>query len=379
MKIPSKIYLNKRNMPVYLSIFGMVFVLVGLPLRYYSLVSIGTMSIVISAGWCFFNLCTKNYGRGIIFPVVILLVITFMSFFSSFPIKLRSIVHLISFLELPILTAYCGKQQTKSVRKTVYCIFWMLSLFWIILSFTNKAYVFRTEYGDGTISELTLSYQNPNQISMYLMATLFILTSGVYFFKSTIVRNVFRLPALVVFTLIIKTGSRTCIILAIIFLLYDILCNRIKNNLNVIPILLFPAIFAIFILFFGKIYENIKIMGDAFDTGRIYIYQSVFRDYSLSKFLFGDFSKYQFSNLHNGYVSILASTGILVLGYFIWFIYTLLREIQKINVYKYQKLAFAGLLLIIVHSSTESAMLVTGSAYAVIFMALSIVSTQIKE
>lgn len=120
-------------------------------------------------------------------------------------------------------------------------------------------------------------------------------------------------------------------------------------------------------------------MGEAFDTGRFSIYTRVFRNYSIIDFLFGDFSRYRFDNLHNGYLSIMATVGVPSMVLFISLLYQKTTALLNYISQRHQRLAYIGLLFLIMHMAFEAAFFTAGSVYAVSVLILVWLSNETQE
>ena len=167
--------------------------------------------------------------------------------------------------------------------------------------------------------------------------------------------------------LIFQTQSRTCIILTIaIFILWILKRIDKTNNAFIAFCFIFPAAMAGVLLLGGERVQEWIILEEKFDTGRIYLLERVLKDLSLGEFLLGDFSRWIGNNLHNSYFTIFAIFGALGLGTYIVFLWKMVqdyfKQIDKKSLSS--MIAFLGILVVIVHGSTEAALLTSGMVYA---------------
>ena len=168
--------------------------------------------------------------------------------------------------------------------------------------------------------------------------------------------------------MILLTQSRTCILLSIfIFLAY--LCPKLLKISNKWIILAFalPFLSMIFQILFPDFFENIKILGESADTGRINLWLAFYNSTSFFDLVFGDISTYGGANMHNSYLSIIASFGIIVLIFFIIFLkksYSYYYKLLQRDGPNSQKIAFWGMLCVIVHGCSEATFLVSGAVFA---------------
>lgn len=109
----------------------------------------------------------------------------------------------------------------------------------------------------------------------------------------------------------------------------------------------------------------VEFIGESLFNGREEIYARYFDNLDVFNFLFGDYVKFHFDNMHNGYVSIAATVGIVALGSYIVFLKAnLYRNLWKLEDTFTDKVAFTGFLCTLMYTSTEAAMIVGGSNYA---------------
>lgn len=366
---------QKSGLPIYISLIAMLAILIGQPWQNSMLISIGTWTIIFSVTLSFLVSLSWKIKAKHLFLLLFLLCISLFSMLASGAISYRSIVAALCFIELPMGLFYTDDRVKTKVCKAVYLVFYALSFYHIYLRFTNLAFLYRTEENSVLIEGLTLGYPNPNQTGMFLMVTFFILASGICFFRSKLIKLLFLLNSLFIAYLILETSSRVCIILLIAFVLSFVFQKRIKIKPWLIKVsFISPIVFLAFIMFFESIYEGWSILGDSFETGRFGLYSEAFNAVGAKNYLFGNFAAISFQNTHNAYLSIFGTVGIVGLVVFVTFLYFKFRDISFLVKMNHQKIAYIGLLLLLVHSSVEAAFFTSGSVYAVLVISLSCLS-----
>lgn len=112
-------------------------------------------------------------------------------------------------------------------------------------------------------------------------------------------------------------------------------------------------------------------LGDVFDTGRLLIYSDVLHSMDLKSFFLGQYS-YRFSNLHNLYVSLFATVGLLGTVVFAGLYFFVNKQLSRAYKTNPAKVAYIAICLYMFHASVESAMFLLGSVYAAIIISLYI-------
>ena len=222
------------------------------------------------------------------------------------------------------------------------------------------------------MEELTLSYHNPNEASMYLTCCLFVLMIGITFYKQIWIKVLFAVNAIYMVYLINLTQSRAGIISALIAIIMFV-CNKwIKINKIFTRIaLVIPLVMAVLIYFFNEQLTEIKILGESMETGRKGVFEQLFSVLEFTEIFTGDFATHPFDNFHNVYISIFATIGIFgVLCYVFYFEKTLFLIAEKKDLTSYSKAACIGVLTLLVYSSVEATIFTGGSAYAMCFVGI---------
>ncbi len=366
-------------LPVYLALIGMAMIVVGEPVKQLRLVSLGTWTIFVSAFACVVVMMSK---RSIKENVLLLLLCAFsgLSMVIAKSFVHTSFVSLFCFWELPIFLFYIKGGYRKQLTAFIYILFFLFGVFFITRAFADNAYIIIGPYGPVKNEDLMLGYSNPNKTSMYLIGTFFVLTSGVFYFRKWVLKIPFALLAGYMFSLILKTNSRMGLIMSVFFLCLFVFPKVFAKSKTVkLLVVLVPLVFFMFVVFGEAIHSKLTILGESFDGNRGVIYEEVLGALSGVELFFGDFGKYKFDNMHNGYVGILASTG--YVGLFL-FMLCLLERLFYTNAFverAYQKIATYAFLVLIAYSSVEAAIFDSGSSFAMILVALYALITEKEE
>lgn len=361
-----RLIINENSL-LYCIIISAITIILCEPFEYKFLGSLGTICIFICTIliFVFKYFIKKNKMKLYDYILFFLLAFSFISFVYSGEIEYNNLVPFLCFIEFPILFTTFDKKNRK-LEKFIYIFYYILSLFYIYLNFTDLAYKFENKFGVSQAEFLTLGFSNPNQTAMYLCFNFFILIIGINNFNNKFFKLLFILNSLIIYILICKTLSRTAIFIATFYFIVVFLKKQSIFNKVLRKIALFvPIIFVIFILFFTDFYSDLIIMNEQFDTGRHYIFQNALIEFkNFETIIFGDYHQFALQNLHNSLFSIFAGFGIIVTFLFITLIYIKLNCCEKKYCYS---TALLGFLMLIVYSSVEAAFVISGSFYAVSF------------
>ena len=214
-----------------------------------------------------------------------------------------------------------------------------------------------------------------------MMVCLFIVVSAMFYYKSNrLIRNVALIEACFLGFLIYKTDCRAVIVICLAVVVY-MFC---RTSIHIQPLLLsavfvIPIIYTIAIICFPSL-AYIEFMGDTIENGRLYITFEYIESLDVFDFMFGNFGKYQLSNMHNGMLSVVASLGIVVFGVYFLGLYFAYKRILSGASGKRDFIPLAlGMLGIIIHSIAEAAPLVAGSVYAASIFMLAYLTAPEKE
>lgn len=277
-----------------------------------------------------------------------------------------NITALCAFFALPVMLMY-GLNYTipAKVKPVVLIANIGASMIFILLYFSGLRHAFDTYYGVRYIGSVTLGYPNPNQTAMYLFVCAVNLFAALFYFKKKTLRILIGADLLLMLYMLNKTDSRTAILMVVLVaFLCVILWKRKLSQVWVNIALLAPLIYAILAQYLFPYFDEIMILGESLFNGREDIYDRYFNNLSLSTFLFGDFNRFRFQNLHNGYVAIAATIGIVGLVSFVSLLKNALAGIGDVRLKEYEKIAAIAFLCIIVYTCTEAAFFVGSVNYA---------------
>lgn len=286
------------------------------------------------------------------------------------------IIRLWCYLALPIYFLYIDYlKPNKTMINFTFVIFFLISINFILLSFTKYRYAGYENFIGTKSAWLTLGYDNPNQTGMYLLITLIILYCAWNYYTKKILKALILIDILYMGKLLFETSSRTCILVGILitaavllktgeFILYK---KRYTVSLfTVTGCLLLPTAF---LFLYPYLYNNglirfFEIGGKTDFSSRSIIFSQVLSDLK-GHFLFGDFSTYLLQNTHNGILSVLSSLGIVgLIAFYIYYFRAYFNMIENGLRSRAAYTAFIGLLGVFIHASAEGALITGGSMYA---------------
>jgi hypothetical protein len=308
------------------------------------------------------------YRTGQLILIILMVCFSFVSYVLSDGVGLYSyIIHIWCYMALPFYFLYLDYlTPDRRLLHFIYLLSILSSLVFIGLSFSSYSYMGYEDYEGGAGACLTLGYDNPNQTAMYLVITLIILYSAIFYYRSVWMKAILLADCSYLVFLLTKTNSRICIFIGLL-LTVQILLRRRSNaaRLTVIGYMLLPVVF---LLVYASFYNEINVfLNDTYritqDTRGI-MFETILSSMK-DNFIFGDFSSYQLPNAHNGVLSIYASLGIV--GLLLYYLYMLRAYFHIISGglnHKVAYTAFLGLLAVFIHACVESSFLTAGSMYA---------------
>ena len=367
--------------PIYVMLMGMLAIQIATPWRVSAIMSLGTWMIIISIMISFFlALITRKIDNLSLAMLAALAVFLCVSVILSFSLKYQNLVAALSFLEIPLVMTTYSRCRDKNVRRAIYVSFIFLSIYYQIISFTSVANIYYTEYGSKQMKFLTLGYDNPNETAMHLLVCFFVLMIFLGELKNIFAKIFLIADIVMILRLVFLTMSRTSYLVVIFFVIVYIFFKKIPlPRFTELIFFCLPLVFVIITYLFRVAGIDISFLGETFDTGRVDIYTSVFENFDILIFLFGKYD-FLFSNLHNGFVSIFATIGIIGVIAFYVFLYIKIRSIRNYIDDRFtQKMAFVGLLCMVAYTSTEAAFLTAGGTFAVAFLSVYFIGAFSKE
>ncbi len=354
-------------------IVGLTMILVFEPLNVTLLSGLGVWIIFIAVTLIFIVAVVENrtFADAITLAAALLAAVGIISMTVCNQISYKSLVALVSVLEIPLFMMSVKRISSKKIVTLIYGSFVCVSLFYIVLSFTSAAHRFKNEYGVSQANFLTLGYGNPNKTGMLLFGCVAVLLSYFHYADGFRKKMLIASDIAYMLFLIYRTRSRVCIVVSVLLLL----CSFVKKRkligsfgriCYIVPVLFVPLYMIV-----PERLLRLKLFGDAFDTGRSLIYAEVLNGIDPKSFLIGEYS-YRFSNQHNLYVSLFATVGILGVVAFAVLYFAADKRMSKAYESNSAKIAYAAICLYMLHSSVESAMFLSGSVYAAVIISLYI-------
>lgn len=247
-------------------------------------------------------------------------------------------------------------------------IFWITLVIAVLISiFSLMPFAYWRD--DGTTSPyLTLYLGNSNYTGMMLMSVLCLLWATSYGEKHYWL--VFPMSAFLLY-LIVRSGSRTCIVGATVFTILSLFrSDRPINRMIVFVCMAFPVVFVPLYLW---LYDNsrdlgVKLLGKSLFTGR----ENTFTEYLAylqrpAQWFVGNLCEARLQNAHNAPLAVLCSFGIVGAILFFSLFYSTVWTNNKVINHPTAHTAVAALLAICVASCGEASMFMGGFP-GVVFM-----------
>ena len=372
---------------VLISCVCLVIQLYAIPFKRTSLMSLANQGLlwswVLGAGYLIVKKMTKSIPFQLIHVLSLVVFVIFScaaSFIQGGATAKENITAMLNFLVLPIMFLYCALFGISDHAKKIALITnFVLSLLFIYLFNSDKAYLYPTKYDfEHQINAATLGYPNPNQTAMYLFVCTVNLFISFLYVKKKPIKCLLILDLVYVAYIMYQTESRTAVlVLCLVIALAVLMLYRPIPKVWVKLVLLIPFLYVLFAQFWAGVFEGVTFMGQDVLTGREQIYNQYFSLLTPFTFFLGNFTVFQFDNLHNGYLSIAATSGIFALVSFIFMLnHEITRSYQYSEFSKVEKAGFAGFLGVVLYSCTEAAMFVGGSTYAFLILTIYLIFTR---
>lgn len=288
-----------------------------------------------------------------------------------------NMLRMLGFLTLPLMLIYSMLFRIDERCKDVIFIYGvMISLLFIHLYHSDLRYKYTDAYGVTYMDAVTLGYPNPNQTAMYLFLCATILFIGAIYIKSKYLKCFFALDGCYISWIMLQTEARTAALLLAAFGALSVVAMRRRITVRWVNLALFaPAGYVLLWPILRLLQQDVTILNDSIFNGRELIFARYFDNLNLIMFLFGDLSTFRLENLHNGYIAIAASMGMVVcIGYVLLFKSCILRNLPDTNMPAHIRVAFVGVLCAIMYTCGEAAFFVGGSNYAIMFFALYVLT-----
>ena len=355
-----------------LSCICLMIQIISIPYKIHRFTSLSNMTLLIlwSAVWCYtmISQLTKKVTTSMV-SLMFIVLLSVLSFGISLIFNsglLSQAGKLLGFLALPMMIYVIRSfPVSDKTRRLVLISNIAVSGEYIFLYNSPLRHVFVSEYGTKNISSVTLGFPNPNQTAIMLFVCCVLLFISLFFFENKVARALIFADLVYVAYIMFETDSRTAVLLLAVFVVLSLVSfkkrlPKIITSLSLIS----PAVYLLLAMTAVTALDFIQIGGHNIFTGRQNIYAKYFDNLNVLNFLFGDFDTFRFENLHNGYIAIAATTGIVVLIAYYVFLRKTLMGARGVLDKKYESAAYCGLLCLMIYICTEAGLVVGGAMYA---------------
>lgn len=359
----------------YLTLVSNLVIFIAQPFEITILMTLSSRCYMLCNLVSFFFAINHSLKKFVTYKTIQIVTIVFMISFSLVSFLLSNsggmynyVIRLLCYLALPFYFLYIDYlKPDKRMLNVTFFISFLISIVFTLLSFSKYSYAGYENFLGTSGAWLTLGYANPNQTAMYLTITLIILLCAMNYYTMKSIKLLLLLDIFYMGWLIIKTSSRTCILIGILIAVIIIFKRKYHiSRFIVTGILLLPLLFMII---YPYLYNNgwiylFEFGGKADYSSRSYIFRGVL-DSVHNQFLFGNFGSYQLQNLHNGTLSVYSSLGLVGLLLFYIYYFRAYFNIFKNGIKsRTAYISFIGLLAVFLHACTESAFVIGGSMFA---------------
>jgi len=239
----------------------------------------------------------------------------------------------------------------------------------VLLLFGYGPFSFKyTPYGPSGVKVFTLGLGNPNAVSAYVMFAIILLLAHIVCQKKLAVRVFDTIIVGLLFNLLLRLSSRT-IVACVLLLLIGYLVGRKKNKMHMFwgIALAFPFAMIAITFILAESNLSIRVLGKALATGRAGMFLSTISDIKSApfSFVFGQFFKYYFGNMHNGPLSIICTLGLVGLIIYLLIWYKKLKYLSDNCCTTIQRIAFYAMLAFLIQSSSEALFMVGTVPYSI--------------
>lgn len=239
----------------------------------------------------------------------------------------------------------------------------------ILLVFGYGPFGFKyTEVGVWGYKIFTMGLGNPNTVSVYVMFSMMLLLIQTGIAKNRIQTFINILLIASLFYLLILLSSRT-VVACVILLLTEYVVAKRGNHIRYywIFILACPIIMIVIQQFLGNSVIGLTLLGKAIETGRSNMFNTVISDIKSNPmgFIFGKVFSYQFENLHNAPLTIVANLGFIGLIVYLTIWFKKIKSLNEICNNKIRVIALYSILAFIIQSSSEALLMVGSIPYGV--------------
>lgn len=352
--------------------------LLVLPYQSNGLITIFT-NVLLLAHFLLFLSVLKFVTGNECFILAILMLFGLFNIFINGGLDGNRIKSLLLFMELPLYTIIIKHiYSDERIRSLIYKYGIAMSFVFLFFSKMEFAYSLNSEYGTVVVDTLTLGYSNRNITALMLLLILLINIVGLCENNKKIIEKILAIASVGIdLYLLLLTQNRTCIIVTIAFVIL-VFVNRDRRNISnkaIIICFLIPLFSMLLMLFIGPEYQDLMFLGSSIMTGREEIYRNTLSNLSITQIVFGAYSIYGLRNLVNGYLTIFASLGIVPFIVYLSMLWQMIQTLNFKQVDNRDKVAIIAICAVMIHTSTESALLVSGTYFASSFFLLMYVAT----
>ena len=355
---------------------GLLLIQIGNPLRMHSLMSLGTAVIALASIFAFFVTFFAEQKMDQAFSkILILAIVSMFSMIIASQVNVSGLLTFLCFFEIPLFFYSYKELDSQRVKKAIYIVYFSLSVFYALASFGENAYILREGDLEYTVTSLTLGYGNPNEAAMYLFVCFAVLLSMLFDIRNKLFKVIIFLDLTYVANMLFQTESRTMVVALVAMVLLTLLFRR-RSMPN--PLVTLSFAMPLLFVFLLQRYGDVILLGERIETGRLEIFARVTEKMTIAKFFIGDYS-FKFENLHNLYVSVFGTIGIVGVVAFALLLMQKIKYALKNATSKMNRIAAIGFLMLFVSSSTEAAVFTAGSAFAASAVTLYVLSILKEE
>ncbi len=283
----------------------------------------------------------------------------------------------LTFMTMPIcLAIYREMRCPKVLRSWIHFLYIVLSGVYIYAATLPTAHDMVDYYGYDLVTEaLVMGFSNPNGAGITLMTCAGVVFSAMLTAKNRFVKALLLADVCQLCWLIWQTQSRACIAaFGIAVIMYFLGRNKRKISRRVILFfMMIPFIYWLLTFSGLSFFDTAQFLGEDLGTGRNEIYMRYMEQREISAFLIGRFMAFRFENMHNGYIMVLASIGILgFIPFFLFMRYSFHAFADRNDLNKNQFFAACLVLAFMAHLAVEAALLssaqVYGSGFALLYL-----------
>ncbi|EJT5931351.1 O-antigen ligase family protein [Clostridium perfringens] len=217
---------------------------------------------------------------------------------------------------------------------------------------------------------LTFNFSNPNLTGIFLLNSCLYSILGVIYFKGYY-RNISLITTIYLIKFVIDTKSRTALISIIIFIIITFIIyfrKRVNLNKYFLDIILLTPFFIVYIYMYMVKSGLINILSFMQSKGKPLGSRFFIWEYAINKFkenpLFGNYFGISngtgMSQMHNIYVDVLSSYGIIIFMLFSIYMIRIINSINKKCNSKFQNIALLAFLTMILMGTGEAALVSGG-------------------